>query len=29
MLHFRINEELNLVEIFAVLHTSLNPKWDL
>lgn len=29
MLHFRVNEELNLIEIFAVLHTSLNPKWDL
>jgi hypothetical protein len=29
MLHFRVNEDLNVVEIFAVLHTSLNPIWDL
>lgn len=29
MIHFRINETLNLVQIFALLHTSLNPKWDL
>jgi hypothetical protein len=24
--HFRINETANIVEIFAVLHTSRNPK---
>lgn len=29
MIHFRVDETLNLVQIFAVLHTSLNPKWDL
>ena len=29
MIHFRVNEALNLVEIFAVLHTSLDPKWDV
>lgn len=29
MVHFTINRELFLVEIFAVLHTSKNPKiWE-
>ncbi len=26
MIHFSVNEELNRVRIFAVLHTSLNPE---
>ena len=29
MIHFRVNEALNLVEIFAVLRTSLDPKWNV
>lgn len=30
LIHYTVNESINLVEIFAVIHTSRNPKiWEI